>query len=121
MLSGVKPSTLENCFEASQVKIHGPFPLPVDVVNIQEVEGNIPDWIRVAHPTLQLELRTQFIHPANETVEGPVNEIEDGIMAAYLPNEADEPKADTPLAIPPPVTPHEALAHIEDYTRAPEA
>jgi len=30
-------------------------------------------------------------------------------MATYLPNEADEPEADIPLAIPPPVTPHEAL------------
>jgi len=45
---------LESCFEASQVKIHGPLPLPVDVDNIQEVEDDILDCIRVAHPTLQL-------------------------------------------------------------------
>jgi len=29
------------------------------------------------------------------------------------PSETDELEADIPLAIPPPVTPHEALAHIE--------
>jgi len=58
-------------------------------------------------------LQTQFIYSATETVEDPVNEIEDGILATYLPNEADEPEADIPLAISPPVTPHEALAHIE--------
>jgi len=64
----------------------------VDADNIQEVEDDILDCIRI---------------------EDPVNEIEDGILATYLPNEADEPEADIPLAIPPPVTPHEALAHIE--------
>jgi len=85
----------------------------VDVDNIQKVEDDILDCIRVAHPTLQLELRTQFIYPATETVEDPSNEIKDGVLAIYLPNEADEPEADIPLAIPPPVTPHEALAHIE--------
>jgi len=57
--------------------------------------------------------RGSTVSPATEAVEDPVNEIEDGIMATYLRNEADEPEADTPLAIPPPVTPHEALAHIE--------
>jgi len=56
----------------------------------------------------QSALRTQFIYPATETVEDPVSDIEDRILAAYLPNEADEPEAE-PL----PVTPLEALAHIE--------
>jgi len=114
--TGVKLSTLENCFEASQVKIHGPFPLPVDVDNIQELEDGILDCIRVAHPTLQLsqsELWTQPIYPATDTVEDPVSEIEVGILAAHLPNEASELEADIPLVIPSPVTPHEVLAHIE--------
>ena len=97
--------------------IHRLFPLPMDVDNIQEVEDDILDCIRVAHPTLQQsqsELRTQFIYPATETVEeDPVSEIEDGILATYLPNEADEPEADIPLTIPPPVTLHEALAYME--------
>jgi len=54
MQSGVKPSTLGNCFEGSQVKIHGPSLLLVDVDNVQEVEDDILDCIRVAQPTLQL-------------------------------------------------------------------
>jgi len=49
--TGVKPSTLENCFEASEVKIHGLFPPPVDVDNIQEIEDDILDCIRVSHPS----------------------------------------------------------------------
>ena len=46
-------------------------------------------------------------------MEDPVIDIEQGILAAYLPNEADEPDAEVSLSIPPPVTPHEALAYIE--------
>jgi len=38
------------------------------------------------------------------------NDIENGILEAYLPNEADEPEAECPIPLP--VTPHEALAHI---------
>ena len=83
---------------------------------MQEVEEDILDCIQVVHPGLHLSyftLRTQFIHPSIETVEDPVSDIENGILAAYLPNEADKPETDILLAIPPSVTPYEALAHIE--------
>jgi len=59
----------------------------------------------------QSALRSQFIDPATETVEDTVSDIENGILAAYLPNEANEPEAE--CSVSPPVTPHEALAHIE--------
>jgi len=88
--------------------------LPRNVHNTQQVEDDILDCIRVVHPGLQLSqsaLRSQFINPATKTVEDPVTDIENGILAAYLPNEADEPEAE--CTVPPPVTPYEALAHIE--------
>ena len=83
----VKPITLEHCFEASKVKSprHFPLPLDLDVGNIQEVGVEILDCIRSAHPGLQIPqsaLRTQFIHPATEIVENPVNDIENRILAA---------------------------------------
>jgi len=62
----------------------------------------------------QSALRTQFIYPATETVEDPVSDDEDRILAAYLPNEADEPEAESP--VPPPVTP---LHILKDYSSSP--
>ena len=37
--------------------------------------------------------------------------VENRVLAAYLPNEADEAEVECP--VPPPVTSHEALTHIE--------
>ncbi|RPB21070.1 hypothetical protein L211DRAFT_851809 [Terfezia boudieri ATCC MYA-4762] len=94
-------SLLENCFEASQVKFHGPF-LPSEVDDMHEVEDEILGCIQVVHPGLQLSpsaLQSQFIDPPNETVEDPVSDIENGILAAYLPNEADEPDAEVSLTL----------------------
>jgi len=65
--------------------------------------------IQLSSLNCELNSFIQLVRP----VEDPVNEIEDGILATYLPNEAGESEADIPLAIPPPVTPHEALAHME--------
>ncbi|RPB20015.1 hypothetical protein L211DRAFT_852721 [Terfezia boudieri ATCC MYA-4762] len=81
-----------------------------------EIENEILECIRVMHPGLQLfpsVLQNQFIDPPNKTMEDPVIDIESGILAAYLPNEADEPDAEVSLALPSPVTPHEGLAYIE--------
>ncbi|KAF8458650.1 hypothetical protein BGX38DRAFT_1152452 [Terfezia claveryi] len=72
-----------------------------------------PDCIRVAYPGLY----PQFIHPPTETIEDPVSDIENGILETYLPNEADEVELKIPFAIPPLVTPHEALVHIEALPR----
>ncbi|RPB29932.1 hypothetical protein L211DRAFT_844829 [Terfezia boudieri ATCC MYA-4762] len=94
-MTRVKPSTLENCFEASQVKIHGHFPLLLNDDNIQEVEDDVLDCIRVAGLHLsQSAFRTLFILPVTETVEDPVSDIENGILKTYLLNEADEPEAE---------------------------
>ena len=40
--------------------------------------------------------------------------VEGGILATYLPNVVDETDTKVSLAIPPPVTLYEALAHIKD-------
>ncbi|RPB18880.1 hypothetical protein L211DRAFT_853692 [Terfezia boudieri ATCC MYA-4762] len=61
----------------------------------------------------QVALRTQFIDPSTKIVEDPASDIENEILATYLPNKANEPEAATPLALPPPVTPQAALTHIE--------
>ena len=119
--TAVKPSTLEHYFDASQVKIHGPFqPTPESdpaVDNIHEVEEDILECIRVIHPSLQLspsELRTQFITPSAEIVEDPIDTIEHAILATYLPNEVNDPDSEALVAAtPPPVTPLAALSHIE--------
>lgn len=58
-------------------------------------------------------MRTQFIDPSTKIVEDPASDIENEILATYLPNKANEPEAATPLALPPPVTPQAALTHIE--------
>ena len=115
--TGVKTTTLENCFEASQVKIHGPFLSDIDfeVDDMPEVEEEILECIRVAHPGLQLSrsaLQAQFISPPTEVVEDPTSDIENAILATYLPSQANEPE--TEASPPPPlVTPHAALSYIE--------
>ncbi|RPB28994.1 hypothetical protein L211DRAFT_832875, partial [Terfezia boudieri ATCC MYA-4762] len=55
----------------------------------------------------------QFINPSNEIVEDPINDIENAILATYLPNEVNEPENMTLVSATPPVTPSAALAHIE--------
>ncbi|KAF8417397.1 hypothetical protein EV426DRAFT_706093 [Tirmania nivea] len=86
------------------------------VPNQQNSEDEILDFIRVAHSGLKLSqvaLRTQFIDPPTEIVEDPVSDIENEILATYLPNEANEPEAEALLVLPPPVTLQAALADIE--------
>ena len=111
--TAVKPSTLENCFEATQVKLHRPF-LPTE--NIAEVEDEILDCIRVVHPDLQLSrtfLHPQFIDPPSEIVDNPISDIEDTILATYLPTPATESEPEPEAPPPPLVTPSAALAYIE--------
>ncbi|RPB19186.1 hypothetical protein L211DRAFT_842909 [Terfezia boudieri ATCC MYA-4762] len=56
----------------------------------------------------------QFTHLSNEIVEDTINNIENAILASYLPNEVNEPESVAPVSsTPPPVTPSAALAHIE--------
>ena len=98
--TGVKASTLENCFEASQVKIHGPFlPAPdSEVDDMPEVEKEILECIRVAHPGLQLSRSTiqlQFISPPREVIEDLTSDIENAILEAYLPSQANEQSSTT--------------------------
>ncbi|RPB21821.1 hypothetical protein L211DRAFT_888251 [Terfezia boudieri ATCC MYA-4762] len=115
--TGVKTSSLEHCFAASQVKIHGPFlpDIDLEINDMPEVEEEILECIHVVHPGLQLsrsELQHQFISPPTEVVEDLITDIENALLATYLPAEAHEPEAEAPLP-PPLVTPHAALSCIE--------
>ena len=78
-----------------------------------EVEEAILECIRVAHPGLQLSrsaLQAQFISPPTEVVEDPTSDIENAILATYLPSQSNEPETEAPLP-PPLVTPDAALLH----------
>ncbi|KAF8422938.1 hypothetical protein EV426DRAFT_717867 [Tirmania nivea] len=80
-----------------------------------EVEEEILECIRVVHPGLQLsrsELQHQFISPPTEVVEDPITDIENALLATYLPTEAYEPETEAPEP-PPPVTRCAALSYME--------
>lgn len=111
---GVKDSTLQNCFTKSQVQIEGLFPNP-DMDSLQPVEDKIYDCIRVAHPQLQISQYTileHFINPAEESVEDPIEDIEEQILNLYAPSLVEEDSiVNTPTL--PPVTISEALKALE--------
>ena len=120
--SKVKASVLQHCFKASQVKIHRPFlpevlqPEDYALNDIQKVENNILNYIQVIYLGFHLSQsvqQTKFICLANETIEDPISDIENEILATYLRNEANEPEADISVAIPLLVMPLAAVAHIE--------
>jgi len=65
---GVKPSTLAHCFQCSQVKAHGPAPMDVGI-DLAEVEEEIYDCIRVAHPGFQRASLSEFIDSVDSVVQ----------------------------------------------------
>ena len=90
-------------------------PIDPEVDDMLEVEDEILDCIRVAHPGLRLSrsaLQAQFISPPTEIVEDPTSDIENAILATYLPSQANEPETEAPLP-PPLVTPHAALSYLK--------
>ncbi|KAF8426745.1 hypothetical protein EV426DRAFT_702358 [Tirmania nivea] len=61
-------------------------------------------------------LQAQFISSPTEVVEDPISDIENAILATYLPSEAHVPETEAPLP-PSLVTPHAALSYIEGLLR----
>jgi len=83
---GVKPSTLAHCFQRSQVKVHGPSPVPRPMGNdLGEVEEEIYEGIRVAHPDFLRPSLPEFIDSIEEVAENSPEEEEQRILDTYEP------------------------------------
>ena len=113
----VQTTTIQHCFRTSQVKVHGPAPSLISN-DIQDIEDDIYECIRVVHPGLQLSnttIREEFIHPVDEYIEDAVNNIEANILASYTPVDEDEPEPESQQPFPPPpITSDIALDGLEN-------
>ena len=108
-----KTSTLEHCFEVSQVKIHGPYPYAIKSRALKLSLRTIYESIGVAHLGFTMtrpNLRVHFIDPAIEIIQDPISDIEEQILAFALV-EVEEPADE--VHIPSPITPQTALDSIE--------
>ncbi|KAF8453669.1 hypothetical protein BGX38DRAFT_392308 [Terfezia claveryi] len=91
---GVKPSTLAHCFQHSQVKVHGPSPMHIDN-DLNEVEEEIYDCIRVAHTGFDRANLPEFINPDEEIVTNSIAEEEQRILDTYEPAPLQESDSDS--------------------------
>ncbi|KAF8419762.1 hypothetical protein EV426DRAFT_576851 [Tirmania nivea] len=78
----------------------------------QLMHKGLRDVSHALNTYLKSEIQHQFISPPTEAVEDPITDIENALLATYLPAEAYEPAAEAPQP-PPLVTPHAALSYIE--------
>ena len=100
---------LKLCFSASQIKLHGPYQIP-PAVEPTEIEDEIYDCIRVAHPTvtiLRSQLNSAFKNLASEVIDDGEDDIEDRIINTFTPAENEDPISKPPPA--PPVSHQTAL------------
>ena len=89
---GFTASTLVHCFQHSQVKVYGP-----PMLDPNDLDGDIYECIRVAHPGFQRASLSEFIDSIYEVVENSAEEEEQRILDTYEPaalhesdSEADE-------------------------------
>ena len=98
----VTPITVEHCFSASQIKLHGPYQLKIQpAVEPTEIEDEIYNCIRVAHPgltNLRSQLNSTYINPASDVVDGGNTDIEDRIINSFTPAEEEDPASEPPPA-----------------------
>lgn len=107
-------TTIEHCFSASQIKLHGPYQPAASLIKATEIEDEILDCIRVVHPEIAFnreQLNALFINSRSEIVDDEDDDIEARIIDTYTPAEIEDPA--TEPAPPPPVSHHDALQALE--------